>query len=207
LSSCIKKINLMDKRPELNRDISIEDFSGFYWLKEELVEFCHKEGLRKQGGKIQIAYRIENYLRTGCKEDAITKKATPISNFDWNHANLTLKTIITDNYRNTENARIFFKNQIGQTFKFNVTFMNWMKHNTGKKLEDAVNEWKKIDIEKRNNKQRKKIAPQFEYNRYIRDFLEDNPQKSKNTAIQFWKIKRSMRGDNIYKKSDLNLMV
>jgi len=27
--------------------------------------------------------------------------------------------------------------------------MNWMKHNNGKTLEDAINEWKKIKFEKK----------------------------------------------------------
>ncbi len=199
--------NKMDKRPELKKDVSIEDFRDFYWLKVELVKFCHEEGLSKQGGKIQIANRIEDYLKTGNKETAIKqKKVTRISNFNWNLENLTLGTVIADNYKNTENVRSFFQNHIGSAFKFNVTFMNWMKQNIGKTLGDAANEWMKIEFEKKINKQRKKIAPQFEYNRYIRDFLEDNPNKTKKNAIQFWKIKRSIRGDNVYKKSDLGLI-
>jgi len=31
------KLNTMDKRPKLDKGISIEDFKEFYWLKEELV--------------------------------------------------------------------------------------------------------------------------------------------------------------------------
>jgi len=49
----------------------------------------------------------------------------------------------------------------------------------------------------------KKIAPQFEYNTYIRDFLKDNPDKTKKDAIDYWKIKRSKRGKNKYSKKDL----
>jgi len=49
----------------------------------------------------------------------------------------------------------------------------------------------------------KEIAPQFEYNTYIRDFLKDNPNKSKKEAIENWKIKRAKRGNNKYSKQDL----
>jgi len=201
----------MDKRPPLNKNISVDDFRAFYWLKTELVGFCRQEGLRKQGGKIEVADRIEAYLRTGVKETAVStaskKRRTPLSKFDWNNETLTLETVITDNYKNSENVRAFFQEQIGGTFKFNVVFMNWMKQNAGKTLADAVNEWKAIKAAKKTGKQRTTIAPQFEYNRYIRDFLDDNPDKTKADAIQFWKIKRSIRGDNVYKRSDLGLIL
>lgn len=81
--------------------------------------------------------------------------------------------------------------------------MAWMKTNTGKTLGNALAAWHQIELEKKKNKQAKEIAPQFEYNTYIRDFLVDNPGESKATAIQYWKIKRAQRGDNIYRKSDL----
>lgn len=194
----------METRPELNTAIAIEDFREFYWLKAELIQFCRKEGLSLQGGKIEIASRIETYLKTGEKAPPNkNKKPKPISKFDWNNENLTLATIITDNYKNSENVRTFFQENLGAGFKFNVKFMNWMKQNAGKTLADAVNAWHAIKLEQKN-KPRKEIAPQFEYNRYIRDFLEDNPDKSKKEAIRYWKIKRSMRGDNKYRKSDLD---
>ena len=45
----------MEKRPELNKNISIQDFKDFYWLKEELrivpwVSDCGKS--RNQGEEI-----------------------------------------------------------------------------------------------------------------------------------------------------------
>ena len=48
----------MDKRPKLDKNIQIENFIDFYWLKDKLVEFSRKEGLNKQGGKIELANRI-----------------------------------------------------------------------------------------------------------------------------------------------------
>jgi len=63
----------MEKRPELNLSISPKDFQDFYWLKKELVNFCRKEGLKTTGSKIEIAERIENYLKTG-KKNTTRKK-------------------------------------------------------------------------------------------------------------------------------------
>ncbi len=191
----------MDKRPDLDKTISVEDFRDFYWLKEELIHFCKAEGLSRQGSKVEIANRIEHYLKTGKKlASKSTQKTT--SSFDWKNTPLSLATIITDNYKNTENVRTFFQTQIGASFKFNVKFMNWMKANTGKTLADAIEAWKTITATHKHNKQ-KEIAPQFEYNTYIRDFLADNPDLKKADAIQCWNVKRSLRGDNVYQKSDV----
>jgi len=55
----------MEKRPELNKEISVKDFQDFYWYKEELIEFCRIESLDKRGDKIELSDRIEEYLRIG----------------------------------------------------------------------------------------------------------------------------------------------
>ena len=196
----------MQKRPPLNKKIPPDDFKNFYWLKKELTDFCKKEKLATSGGKIEIANRIEHYLKTGERLSPTppTKKIT--SSFDWKNATLHLQTVITDNYKNSENVRTFFQKEIGQSFKFNVKFMNWMKANTGKTLQDAIIAWKAISNKEKNRTAPKEIAPQFEYNTYLRDALADNPTLKRKDAIALWKIKRSMRGDNKYRKSDLEFL-
>ncbi len=196
----------MEKRPALTKDISLKDFRDFYWLKEELLDFCRVEQLDKRGGKIELTKRIEKYLETGIKEVAKVEKQKCLSKFDWNSEKLTLETIITDNYKNTENVRAFFRDQIGDKFKFNVKFMNWMKTSQGERLKNAVDEWWKISKEIKNSRSQKEIAPQFEYNTYIRDFMLDNPLISREIAIECWKIKKSLRGDNKYHRNDLKLV-
>lgn len=196
----------MDEKPILNKNIKVDDFKNFYWLKKELVIFCKTQGLPTSGGKMDIADRIEKYLMTGkIEKNKIEKPSKPASTFNWNSGHLTLNTKITDNYKNTQNVRSFFTEHIGKQFKFNVKFMNWIKENTGKNLNDAIIKWKEIQIDNKNRTADKDIAPQFEYNRYIRDFLRDNPDLKHKDAVKHWKIKRNKRGDNSYNKSDLNL--
>ena len=192
----------MNNRPKLNTKISIQDFKDFYWYKEELLDFCRSENLDKRGGKIELAKRIDKFLQTG-ERVTYQKKSTKVSRFDWNSAKLTIETEITDNYKNTENVRAFFKSQIGDKFKFNVKFMNWMKTAQDRTLGDAIEQWISITNRMRTDKSEKQIAPQFEYNTYIRDFMKDNPDKSLHDAINSWKIKKSKPGDNKYTKSDL----
>lgn len=198
----------MDMRPKLDKSILISDFSEFCWLKEELVSFCREEELSTGGHKIEIAKRIENFLKTGIKEQIKkNQKPKPRIKFDWKNEELLLETEITNTYSNTENVRKFFEQEIGKQFKFNVKFMNWMKSNYGKTMADAIKEWSRINSENKNNTKPKEIAPQFEYNRYLRDFMADNPGSKRELGIKLWKIKKSIRGDNIYRKEDLNLIV
>lgn len=194
----------MEKRPKLNKDISIKDFKEFYWLKKELMQFCRNEKLHTSGGKIEISERIIHYLKTGKKQTP--KKIKTYATFNWNVETLTRETKITDNYKNTENVRKFFELEIGPQFKFNVKFMTWMNSNIGKTLNDAILKWHEIILEKKSATQPKEIEAQFEYNKYLRDFLADNPTLTRDKGIKLWKIKRSLRGDNNYNKADLKLL-
>lgn len=192
-------------RPKLSKGITLAEFKDYYWLKTELVEFCRLIGIRYSGGKIEIANRIIKYLETGEIEPKKTLMAKPLSTFDWNNEPLSIETVLTDNYKNTENVRRFFKQQIGVGFKFNVPFMNWLKSNTGATLGDAVVQWDVIQNKLKDKNQVKVIAPQFEYNTYIRDFLKDNPGLTRKDAIKCWNIKRELPGAKKYNKNDLLL--
>lgn len=195
----------VDVRPTLNNKISIKDLSEFYWLKKELVLFCKQEGLSTVGSKTELTQRIILYLKTGHKTRQ-KPRSNSTSKFDWKREVLSSKTIITDNYKNTENVRHFFLEEIGSSFKFNVKFMNWLKRSTGLTLGDAVLEYHKIKERNKLDSSPKNIEPQFEYNRYLRDFLADNVDSNRETGIRLWKIKKSLRGNNNYVKSDLEFL-
>lgn len=197
---------MRNKKPKLDKNISSEDFKDFYWLKKELILFCKEYDIISSGGKIEITKRIIHFLETGERIKSINNKIEkPKSNFDWNSERLHLKTIITDNYKNTESVRTFFTSEIGKHFKFNVLFMDWMKQNVGKTLHDAVVEWNRISLMKKNKNFKTEIGAQFEYNKYMRDFLKDNPNMTINDARAFWKRKRETKGSKKYVKEDLLL--
>jgi len=192
----------MDKeRPILDTKISIKDFKDFYWLKVELVDFCRKNGIGSSGGKIEIANRISEYLETGNiprtktqKNKKLPKPTQPI----------TKDTIIGIEYRSYKEKKEFLKSVIGKQFHFTVHLLDFFKQNAGRKTYgDLINEWYKERELKKDPNFVKEIAPQFEYNTYIRDFMKDNPNKTRNDAIKYWKIKRTKPGSNKYSKSDL----
>lgn len=189
------------KRPKLSMTTPADEFSEYYWLKEELINFCREYNIPSNGSKSEISLRIYNFLKVGTIKVETTNKKTT-SNFNWAKAELSVDTIITDNYKNTQNVRNFFVAHIGDKFKFNVSFMSWMKENTGKTLKDAIDQWKLIDLEIKSGK-KTTISPQFEYNQYIRDFFIDNPDAILSDAIRCWKKKKSKPGKNKYEQNDL----
>lgn len=192
-------------RPPLTDKISLQDFQDFYWLKEELIDFCRFKNISTQGGKLEIAQRITEFLQHGSTTLPPTKPKITHSNFDWNTDFLSLDTVITDTYKNTEHVRLFFTQQLGKPFRFNTAFMRWMKGHAGATLHDALAAWHTIAAEKKQGK-KTAIAPQFEYNTYIRDFLNANPQLDLATARAAWNKKKLERGSRSYASNDLSLL-
>lgn len=55
-------------RPALTKDIHIQSFKDYYWLKEELQAFCREHGLSASGSKTEISERIEFFFKLGNKK-------------------------------------------------------------------------------------------------------------------------------------------
>ena len=186
----------MNKRPDLNEKLDSKTFRQYYYLKEELVDFCRKNNLQTTGGKIELTERIAKFLNTGERniENHSIKRAKIVGE-------ITLDAIIEDNFICSEKHRAFYKEQIGKNFSFNVLFQKWLKSNSGKTYKDSIEAYYKILEDKKQNKTT--IDKQFEYNTYIRDFFNDNKDKSLEQAIKCWKYKKSLKGHNKYEKTDL----
>lgn len=182
----------MNERPELNRELDGMTFRNFYYLKQELVDFCRENALPVSGGKIELTDRIACFLDTG--------KVLP----SWaagKAIQITDDTIIEENLTCSETHRAFFIQRIGKGFSFNVPFQKWLKANAGKTYRGAVEAYHRILEEKKNGKT--EISAQFEYNTYIRDFFTENHGRSLEDAIACWKYKKSLPGHNRYEQSDL----
>ena len=186
----------MSERPELNRELDGKTFRSYYYLKEELVDFCREYNLPVSGGKIELTDRIACFLDTGNVLQTSAKRKTTI-----NVGLITENTIIEPNIVCSEKHRTFFIEKIGKSFSFNVLFQKWLKGNAGKTYGDAINAYYQILEEKKKGKTT--IDKQFEYNTYIRDFFEDNQGRSLEEAITCWKYKKSLQGHNRYEQSDL----
>ncbi|TCJ17839.1 hypothetical protein EPD60_06550 [Flaviaesturariibacter flavus] len=57
---------------------------------------------------------------------------------DWHHAPLQKETVITENFRLTQNVRRFFQEHLHREVRFSRGFMEWLRANTGGNLGDAL---------------------------------------------------------------------
>lgn len=185
-------------RPLLSKELTPDEFKNFYFLKEELKDFCRNEGLKISGNKGDLEKRIIHYLSTGepLKESGFKEN----SKNQPSQIGLDLK--LGENFKCSEDKRQFFEKEIGTGFKFKVKFQKWLKENPEKTYRDAI----KAYFEIQNSKEKTKIDKQFQYNQYIRDFFNDNDDKSLDDAIKCWKYKKSIKGHNRYEKSDLKAL-
>ena len=204
---------MTSNKHKLNKELSSAEFKEYYFLKEELKEFCRNEGLKISGSKNQLEKRIIYYLDTGKSLDdsnSIEKDDKPIRpNFqksDKTKASISkeirLDSILGENFKCSEDKREFFEKEIGKGFKFKVKFQKWLKANPDKTYRDAVDAY----YELQNSKEKTKIGKQFQYNQYIRDFFNDNDDKTLEEAIKCWNYKKSIKGHNKYEKSDLCIL-
>ena len=139
----------MTERPSLNKNLDSKTFREFYYLKEELMDFCRENGLPASGGKIELTDRIAHFLATGEVLSAASsskKKRTATAE------KIDIETIIESDFVCSEKHRAFFKEQIGDSFSFPVAFQKWLKSNAGKTYKDAIAAYYQIMENKKKNK-------------------------------------------------------
>lgn len=54
----------MNDRPNLNINLDSKIFKEYYYLKEELIDFCRQNNLQTTGGKLELTERIWPNIRT-----------------------------------------------------------------------------------------------------------------------------------------------
>lgn len=187
---------MREERPELSRELDGRTVRSFYYLKEELADFCRKNGLSAAGSKEELTERVAIYLDTG--EIMAPRR---VSRPKGEAGEITPDTRIEPNFVCSERHRAFFRAKFGKGFSFIVPFQKWLKANTGKTYAQAVEAYRQIMAEKKAGTT--VIDKQFEYNTYIRAFFADNPGRPLSEAIRCWNYKKGLRGTHRYEKSDL----
>lgn len=183
---------------KLTKDLTADEFGDYYFLKEDLKDFCRAEGLKISGNKQDLENRIIHYLATGEK----LIEPSPKRQVHETSGDFDLDSKLGSNFKCGQDKREFFKKHIGKSFKFNVRFQKWLKANPEKTYGDAIRAYFEIQ----SSKEKTTIEKQFQYNRYIRDFFEDNEDRFFEDAIRCWNFKKSVKGHNRYEKSDLDIL-
>jgi hypothetical protein len=178
-----------------------EDLYNTYYLKEDLVKLCKENNLPTNGSKQNLLDYIDNFIKNKPVVKIKTRSRGKTTDFE-----PSLDKIIDINYSNNEIHRMFFKKEIGENFKYNVQFMNWMEENKGKETyQKAIELYNKILLDKKTEK-KIVIGGQFEYNQYTRDFFENNPGLNREDCIKCWNYKKKQKGKHKYSKDDLDIL-
>lgn len=170
-------------RPELHAGVDPELFDAHYWYRQELMDLAGKLEISPTGGKFQIHDRISHFLRSGERLGPESHK--PSSRVDWRTAPLSTETVISDSYRNTQNARRFFAAHFGPSFSFTIALMTWIKENHGATLADAL----QAETERRAQVaqgQKPEIAPHNQYNRFSQDYFAHHREADRDAMDAAW---------------------
>ncbi len=175
-------------RPKLNLQTTPDDFLSYYWLKEELINFLREHNLSTTGSKQDLAARISQFLATRIRENKPPQKL--VKRTKTMPKTFTRQSLIEAGWRCSQELRAFFEQEIGTHFHFDGVMRDFIHNGIGKTLNEAIDMWEETQ---RNPMQEKSIAPQFEYNRHIREYFKTHPDAKLKEAIQEWKIKKKER--------------
>ena len=67
------------KRPDFKDIKTFEEFSKYYWYREELIKICSGLGLKSNSGKIELYKVIEAYFNASCHPDTKTRHPELVS--------------------------------------------------------------------------------------------------------------------------------
>lgn len=207
----------MNNRPPFTEIKSFEEFSKYYWYREELQKICRALGLKSDGGKIELNKVIEAYFKasrhpelkishpelvSGAASNKIQKKIPKRVRDDMSIM-LSLDTsLIECGFTFGPRFREFFEKETGiKPFKFNVDMVASVKkvketNDTNFTLGDLLD----IYYNKKSYARYDKSA--LQWNKFVQDFCADPanahiPNKLK-AAAKLWKIVRESTREKVY---------
>ncbi len=193
-------------RPNFSEIKSFEEFSKYYWYREELQKICRALGLKSNGGKIELNKVIEAYFNG---EKHFPEKHASPRHPEIVSSSLSLNTsLIECGFTFGPRFREFFEKETGiKPFKFNVDMVATVKkvketNDTNFSLGDLL----EIFYGRKTYAKYDKSA--LQWNKFVQDFCADPanahiPNKLK-AAAKLWKIVRESTREKVYTHDLLN---
>ncbi len=213
----------MNSRPQFKDISSFEEFSKYYWYREELQKICNGLGLDSSGMKAELNRVIEEYFKgnkiapkprktaerpksAGGSPSTSSKPKNRAAASNAASGQLTLNTgLVACGFKFNQRARDFFRAQTGvQNFKFNVDMVA-----TAKKVKQdgdasfTLGDLLDVYYGKKTYARYDKVS--LQWNKFVQDFCSDPasatfPNKLK-TAAALWKIVRDSTRPKVYTHS------
>ena len=190
----------MNTRPDFDSIKDFEEFSKYYWYREELIKICKDHGLKSDGSKIELNKVIEAYFSG---EKILPEKKPVIKRKKAIVTDLTPDTgLIECGFTFGPRFREFFIKQTGEaSFKFNVDMVA-----TAKAVKESGDESFKLgdllDIYYGKKTYATYDKSALQWNKFVHDFCEDDatkvfPERLKAAAV-LWKIVRESDREKKY---------
>ena len=189
------------KRPEFDSIKDYDEFSKYYWYRDELIKICRDHGLKAPSGKIELNKVIEAYFsgeRILPDKRHIKKKKPTVTE-------LTLDTgLIECGFTFGNRFRDFFSEQTGEDhFKFNVDMVA-----TVKKVKESGDEsftlGDLLDVYYGKKTYAIYDRSALQWNKFVKDFCADDATKEfgerLKAAATLWKIVRDSDMEKIYSR-------
>ena len=207
----------MEKRPPFDEIKSFEEFSKYYWYREELQKICREHGIDASGMKAQLNHNIEEYFKGNLIKPRKINRLTDRSKYSTKLPHcisrtskatvlrpLTLQTSLLEcNFCFSQRFRDFFSEQTKiKNFKFNVDMVA-----TARKVKETKDSsftlGDLLDIYYGKTTYAKYDKVSLQWNKFVQDFCADPaterfPNKLK-TAAYLWKIIRESTREKVYK--------
>ena len=217
----------MERRPAFEEIRTYEEFSKYYWYREELAAICKRLGIYASGYKAELNQRIKEYFREGLKSErekqnlkmpeneikkpsknpsqkSVSQKEKVKSTQKNPDSKLSLETgLIECDFRFSQDFRDFFSAQTGiKNFKFNADMVASARkvretRDTAFTLGDLLD----IYCGRKSYAHYDKVS--LQWNKFVKDFCADPataqfPNKLK-VAARLWKEVRESTREKIYK--------
>jgi SAP domain-containing new25/Domain of unknown function (DUF6434) len=192
-----------DRRPQLAPGLDLEEFRQHYWYRDELARFCRSRRLPASGSKQELIARVEAFLQgqeqpaTPVRRGRAAERTGPI----------TLATPVTGAFKSDAETRAFFKSVIGEHFHFTAHMQAYRRERmrSGEPLTygDLAREWVAERERRATAGYRSGIAPTWQYNQFVRDFMADGNRKggaSFADAAKAWNKIKAHRGPHTYEE-------
>ncbi len=193
----------MENRPEFSNIKTFEEFSKYYWYRDELKRICKEIGIDSSGMKADLNHNIEEYFKGNIvpenkKSNSVKEKNTSPD------IELTLDTSLVEcGFKFSQRFRDFFSAQTGiKNFKFNVDMVA-----TAKKVKEEKNDsftlGDLLDVYYGRKEYAKYDNSSLQWNNFVKDFCADEATNSYVNKLKvasiLWNEVRNSTREKVYK--------
>ncbi len=175
-------------RPNPDEVSTWEDVAQWYWARAELNAVARRLGVSSSGNKQAVTQRLLAHLGTpastvstsdarGAKRKSSTQMRPPFAE----------DQVVPAGQRMTRELREWFLEECGPGFRFDGHMREFFAEPAGRTLGDAVELWFSTRGVPRP------IEPQFEYNRFVREYRTSHPGVAHSEVVDAWRAHRETR--------------